>query len=80
MSEQANNPIIHTFYVEPPYHGPPQIFTTERETLGRVNPDGSFLARCFGYNAEEDERTGWVPTTVVWNIVVRDAANVEANS
>jgi hypothetical protein len=80
MSEQANNPVIHTFYVDPPYHGPPQIFTTERETVGLVHPDGKWLGRCFGYDDEEDRRTGWIPTTVIWNIVVRDAANVEANS
>jgi hypothetical protein len=73
MSELANNTIFRTFYVDPPYYGPPQIFTTERETLGLVHPDGQWLARCFGVDAEEDERTGYVPTTVVWNIVVREA-------
>jgi hypothetical protein len=73
MSDLETNPIIHTFYVDAPYYGPAQIFTTERETLGLVHPDGTFLCRCMGYNDEEDEANGWIPTTVTWNIVVREA-------
>ena len=75
MSEQANNPVIHTFLVDAPYYGPAQIFTTERETVSVVHPDGSWLGRCMGYNSEQDEENGWVPTTVIWNIIVRGPNN-----
>jgi hypothetical protein len=75
MSEIENNPTIHTFYVDAPYYGPPQIFTTERETVALVHPDGTYLSRCMGVDAEEDERTGYIPTTVIWNIIVRDINN-----
>ena len=75
MSELANNPIIHTVYVDAPYYGPSRIITSERETVSIVHPDGSYLGRCMGYDIEADERNGYVPTTVIWNIDVREANN-----
>jgi hypothetical protein len=69
MSEPASTPITRTFYVDPPYHGPPQIVTTILETLVRVHPDGSYLPRCNACSGDDE----YDFTRVIWNIVVREA-------